>query len=168
MSKLQDQFDKLLEERAELNKRFQEKAQELFKETTKEFFEKNPAVTAIIWTQYTPFFNDGDTCEFGVNEPYFTNADKDELENVTSYGEYDGDAEGVWAESSWILCTDTDYTRKQREALDLTGTDAQSIDKFSSMIQSSEMQDVMEAMFGDHVRVIATRDGFDVDDHSHD
>jgi hypothetical protein len=27
---------------------------------------------------------------------------------------------------------------------------------------------VMEAMFGDHVRVIATRDGFDVNDYDHD
>lgn len=168
MSKLQDQFDKLLEERQELNKRFQEKAQELFKETTKEFFAKNPAITAITWTQYTPYFNDGDTCEFSVGDPYFTNADGDELENVTSYGEYEGDAEGVWSESSWIFTGDSEYTRKQREAMDLSGTDGRSIDRFSSMIQSSEMEDVMEAMFGDHVRVIATRDGFDVQDYHHD
>jgi hypothetical protein len=39
---------------------------------------------------------------------------------------------------------------------------------FSRMICSSEMEDVMKAMFGDHVKVVATREGFDVDDYDHD
>lgn len=30
-------------------------------------------IVAVSWTQYTPWFNDGDTCEFSVNEPSFTN-----------------------------------------------------------------------------------------------
>ncbi|AKF13653.1 hypothetical protein PHIN3_390 [Sinorhizobium phage phiN3] len=35
----------------------------------KEFFEKHGEhVYAIHWTQYTPYFNDGEECEFGVNE----------------------------------------------------------------------------------------------------
>lgn len=168
MSKMQEEFDKLLEEREELNKRFQAKAQELFKETTKEFFDKNPGITAIIWTQYTPFFNDGESCVFSVGEPYFTNANEEQMDDVTSYGEYEGEDEGVWSESDWIFTSDSDYCRERREGMDFTQIDGRSISKFSSMIQSSEMEDVMEAMFGDHVRVVATRDGFDVQDHDHD
>lgn len=164
MSKLQDQFDKLLEERAELNKRFQEKAQELFKETTKEFFEKNPAVTAIIWTQYTPYFNDGDTCEFSVNDPYFTNADGDDIDDLSSWGEYEGNNDKVWSESAWGF----KYTKERDPEADFSGVDMASVNKMSELIQSSDMEDVMEAMFGDHVRVTATRNGFDVDDYSHD
>jgi hypothetical protein len=30
-------------------------------------FESNPVVESISWTQYTPYFNDGDECTFGVN-----------------------------------------------------------------------------------------------------
>lgn len=30
-------------------------------------FEANPAVKCAIWTQYTPYFNDGDPCTFGVH-----------------------------------------------------------------------------------------------------
>jgi hypothetical protein len=168
MSKLQDQFDKLLEEQADLTKRFQEKAQELFKETTKEFFDKNPAVTAVIWTQYTPYFNDGDTCEFSVHEPYFTNATDEQFEDIARHGEYDGDEEGVWSESDWILCGDSEYCVNRRKEMNMEGVDPQSIAKFSRLIQSSEMEDVMEAMFGDHVRIVATRNGFDVDDCDHD
>lgn len=33
-------------------------------------FEKYPELQAFKWTQYTPFFMDGDTCEFSVNECY--------------------------------------------------------------------------------------------------
>src|SRR5689334_1109830 len=32
------------------------------------FFEKNPKVEAIRWTQYTPHFNDGDPCTFSLHE----------------------------------------------------------------------------------------------------
>jgi hypothetical protein len=36
------------------------------------------------------------------------------------------------------------------------------------MIGSSEMEDIMLEMFGDHVKVVATRNGFDVEDYDHD
>ena len=157
MSDLQSAFDKLLDEQRELQKKFQATAQALFKETTKEFFEKNPNVTAIVWTQYTPYFNDGDTCEFGVHEPSFTNAP--DPENV-KWGEYDGDEETaadggeIVVYEGWGSFPDI--------------FDKASCDSFSRMIQSGEMEDVMKAMFGDHVQVVATREGFEVKDYDHD
>ena len=38
----------------------------------KELFDKSEKIESFSWTQYTPFFNDGDTCEFGVHcdDPY--------------------------------------------------------------------------------------------------
>lgn len=168
MSDLQTAFDKLIEEQNELTKRFQETAQSLFKETTKEFFAKNPGVTAVVWTQYTPYFNDGEACEFSVHEPYFTNATAEQFEDISNWGEYDGDDETVWSETDWILCGDSDYCKERRGNMKLDGIDSATIQHFSKMIQSSEMEDVMEAMFGDHVRIVATREGFEVDDYSHD
>ena len=94
MSALREKFNQLINEQEELRKKFQTTAQELFKETTKEFFSDNPAITAVVWTQYTPYFNDGDTCEFSVNEPTFTNAP--DPENVR-WGEYEGEEENVFA-----------------------------------------------------------------------
>jgi hypothetical protein len=164
MSDLQAEFDKLLEEQRDLTKRFQSKAQELFKQTFKVFFEKNPAVTAVIWTQYTPYFNDGDTCTFSVNDVYFTNADGDDMDDIASYGEYEGENEAVWSESSWGF----KYEKERRPETDFSGVDFNSISEMSSMIQSGDMESVMLAMFDDHVRVIATRDGFDVEEYSHD
>ena len=157
MSDLQSAFDKLLDEQRELQKKFQTTAQALFKETTKEFFDKNPNVTAIVWTQYTPYFNDGDTCEFGVNDATFTNAP--DPSNVR-WGEYDGDEEFA-ADGSEIFAWES--WGEPPEGINVNMCEA-----FGRMIQSSEMEDVMKAMFGDHVKVVATREGFDVDDYDHD
>ena len=168
MSALQEKFDQLVAEQEELRRKFQATAQELFKETTKEFFDGNPAITAVVWTQYTPYFNDGDTCTFSVNEPTFTNAP--DPENVR-WGEYDGDEEGVFAVENprWVLEGDSKYYDDERAAVAAAGgIDVDSCEAFSRMIQSSAMEDVMMAMFDDHVKVIATRDGFEVNDYDHD
>lgn len=157
MSDLQSAFDKLLDEQRELQKKFQTTAQALFKETTKEFFDKNPNVTAIVWTQYTPYFNDGDTCEFGVRDATFTNApDPDSVR----WGEYEGDEE-VAADGSEIFAWECWGDAP-------AGLNVEMCKAFDRMIQSPEMEDVMKAMFGDHVKVVATREGFDVDDYDHD
>ena len=157
MSDLQTAFDKLLNEQRELQKKFQTTAQALFKETTKEFFDKNPNVTAIVWTQYTPYFNDGDTCEFGVNDATFTNAPDPES---IRWGEYEGDEETA-ADGSEIFAWESWGDAPQ-------GLNVEMCKAFGRMIGSSEMEDVMKAMFGDHVKVVATREGFDVDDYDHD
>ena len=167
MSKLQEQFDTLIEKQRELQKEFQTTAQALFKETTKEFFDLVPQVKSINWRQYTPYFNDGDTCEFSVNDPYFSNAEGEDLEDITNWGEYDGEKDDIWSEETWALLH---YTGSEalRAKLGLTPEQQSAIANFSKLIQSSEMEPVMRAMFDDHSRVVATRDGFSVEGHDHD
>jgi hypothetical protein len=170
MSKLQTAFEQLISDQKELQRKFQDQAQGLFKEITKEFFEKNPGVTGVVWTQYTPYFNDGDTCEFSVGHPTFTNAPVAELGDVR-WGEYDGEVEGVWATENirYVLESDRPYYKETADAIRAAGgVDPESCALFAMAIGSSEMTDVMQAMFGDHVKVIATREGFDVDDYDHD
>ena len=82
MSDLQTAFDTLLNEQRELQKKFQAQGQALFKETFKEFFDNNPGIKAVVWTQYTPYFNDGDECVFRVNSPTFTNAEDEDLDEI--------------------------------------------------------------------------------------
>lgn len=168
MSKLMNKFEEMQSEMASVRAKFQKQAQDLFKEITKEVFEKNPVITAIIWTQFTPYFNDGDPCSFSVHEPYFTNANDEQMEDICSWGEYEGEDQAVFSESSWILGGTSDYAVERRKTMDLQGCDVKSLLAFDKMLLSSEMKDVMLAMFGDHVRVMATRDGFDVEDHDHD
>jgi len=168
MSTLQNEFDKLIADQADLRKAFQEKAQGLFKNITKEFFEKNPGVNALVWTQYTPYFNDGEACVFNVNDVSFTNAP--DPENIR-WDEYEGEEEGVWVTSNvkHTLESDRDWYKETKELiLEKGGVDPQSCELMSKAIMSSEMEDVMLAMFGDHVQVVATREGFSVDEYDHD
>ena len=51
MNELKQKYDKLIADQRELQRKFQEQAQALFKETTTEFFSLNPGINAVIWTQ---------------------------------------------------------------------------------------------------------------------
>lgn len=167
-----DTIKELIIKQTEYARKFKEESQELLKGVFKEFWDKNPGVTAIIWTQYTPYFNDGDTCEFGVHEPVFTNAKDDDIENVTSYGEYEGDDKSVWAfEGSikYILDHNAAYYKDTQDKIIASGGyDRESLEGMYGLILEPELEDVFKSMFGDHVRVTATRDGFEVDEYEHD
>ena len=167
IDKIEKEIQALNKERQDLQTKYQTKMQEHLKGLTKAFFKDNHQVTAFVWTQYTPYFNDGEECTFGVNDPYFSNAEGEDLEDITRWGEYDGEKDDIWSEESWALL---EYTNNQvlRDKLSLTQEQAAAIKRFSKMIQSDDMEPVMRAMFDDHVRVIATREGFDVEEHDHD
>jgi len=56
---------------AVLNNGRKEVHAELFKLIDESVFKKFPDVESVGWTQYTPYFNDGEPCYFGVNsDPY--------------------------------------------------------------------------------------------------
>ncbi len=63
-------------------------------------FDANPTLEAVRWTQYTPYFNDGEPCVFGVNEPYIRGQFKSKYaeagEYDDSYGFEAGSAERVY------------------------------------------------------------------------
>lgn len=168
MSDIKSKFEELLEKQRQAKREFQVVAQDMLKETFKEFWKLNPGITAVMWTQATPYFNDGDPCEFGVNDVYFTNASDEEMENITSYGEYDGEDENTFSASAYELTIDREYYKETQDLAQKAGVDSKSIKELSDLIGSSEMEDILLMMFDDHARIVATRSGFDVDEYSHD
>ena len=50
----------LLKEYEESVKNFRTKLQDGLKEAFSQFFQNTPEVKAIVWDQYTPYFNDGE------------------------------------------------------------------------------------------------------------
>jgi len=114
-------------------------AQSALKEAFTEFFEANPDVRLIAWSQYTPYFNDGDVCQFSVNS--FCSPKDDKQAEQYLAGElsvYDLDEH--WQSGSPV------------------GTFAKDVID----------NDIFEAAFGDHVEVVATREGFKVAEYNHD
>lgn len=149
-------FAAIRERTAELQKQIkalQSEAAEQIKPLLQQFLVDNPQVEAIRWTQYTPYFNDGDTCTFRVNDPMFkfVGASEDDgdygdgfLSVPSNYGaDYNADFRAACSRELFEKCREL-----ERE---LGG-----------------LEDVLYALFDDHVQVTVTRDGVDVEEYDHD
>jgi hypothetical protein len=70
MNDLKGRFTELKDQIAELQRQFKTQAAMLFAAESKQVFEQFPTLRSFRWTQYTPYWCDGDTCEFGVHMDY--------------------------------------------------------------------------------------------------
>lgn len=163
MSDIKIRLEAAREERRKLEKKIAAMAVDVFSEEVKKLFEKHPVLQSFSWTQYTPYFNDGDVCEFGVNRDYIT------LESVN--GEID-DEFSLWSaereikegkRQKWDSVNRTYVTEPYTPSLlDFAGIDT------CNFLKEFEENDFL-VMFGDHVRVTVKRDGsVDTDDYEHE
>lgn len=64
---------------------------QIFTEAAKQLFNKWPQLKSFSWSQYTPYFNDGDTCVFSINhfEPEINGVDyfDSEASGMTNFEE---------------------------------------------------------------------------------
>ena len=134
LSLVQDYDAKVKAMRDELSNEFKTQ----FKTISTEIFAKYPEILKFGWTQYTPYFNDGDPCVFHYNAMY--------------------------------VCTDPETADGSiYEWEEMYGSNAKKypeLAEFEKVLSSSE--DILLAMFGDHVQVTVTPVGIDVDEYEHD
>jgi hypothetical protein len=124
----------------------------------KEVFELYPNITAIKWVQMIPYFNDGDACEFYVNDMYVTNAP--DVENLSRYGdEYEGEADADWNNDSIDTVADPD------KVCVWCADKFPKIAEIEAFAQSDGGEDVFENVFGSHAVVTVTREGIDVEEY---
>lgn len=127
-----------------------------FDECLAQLFEQIPLIKSFSWTQYTPYWNDGDTCEFSANTDYpnISTFDKDKnSQDETEEDEYDEDYGNEI--SSWGLrdMPDGDLKTQYQSVLDFLNT-------FDS--------DDYETLFGDHAHVCCSREGSNIEDYDHE
>lgn len=155
----------------EFERRYEELTKQFslqFDDIIKKFFEAVPVVKAITWTQYTPYFMDGDSCVFSVNEVNFSNFISKNLHNGIAdyFDENDEDEdEDVIDDSSdkkekWS--TSLYYAEENKY---LTAEQVELCKKVSKLISNDDM---MESLFGDHTIIQISRDGMVQDDYEHD
>lgn len=118
-------------------------------------FEKYPEIKAFGWTQYTPYFNDGESCEFSVNE-------------LSAAGGDDEVDERDWL---WEGLPSLDY--KDKTKLSSYAQSWATLEMVHDLDALNEAftkipDDVFENMFGDHVYVVVDRDGVTVEEYDHD
>lgn len=148
---------KLIDSYSEAKKKFMADASELMKKEFKEFFKDVPEIKVIKWTQYTPYFNDGEPCVFSVNSPVFSNCEDPTM--ISVWGEIDGDEE-----DTNLYAFEGDYNMPEH----FTEEQKNRVSELCEIIQSSEMEDVMLNAFGDHTEVTVTPKGIDVEEFQHD
>lgn len=139
----------LVKEFEDLRKDFRKKGEKLLKTAFKEFFSANPKIKQIYWTQYTPYFNDGDECTFNVHDFYANVGEKDY--DFAREHEIE-DNEGTMSHYS----TTPGFEPEQK-----------AFKKFVQ-IMNTLPDEIYKDTFGDHCQVIANRKGFDVEEYEHD
>lgn len=144
-------FEQIRAKSAALNEQIaalRKEAAEMVKPMLQEFIAANPQVKAITWSQYTPYFNDGDPCTFSVNEPYFFFGEEDPEED---------EGHDAWSMGH------AEYRPSLEVCSEETGAACSALAK-----ELGQLDDALEELFGDHVKVIVTADGVSVDEYNHD
>jgi hypothetical protein len=148
MSATIDKVRELKEQMRQLREELAQKAKDGFHESIQELFENHPSLIQFSWTQYTPYFNDGDTCYFSAHTDYFNlQTAEDEEEEFSNYSLYDG------------------YGKDRVEKEMTPHLEAgKAILEVLAVFDSEDY----EKMFGDHCRVVVTREGVETEHYEHD
>lgn len=125
-----------------IKKELKQKGNALVREAFEDFFQKHTEVLEVRWTQYTPYWSDGDTCTFGVNG--FVGVTQVELDD-DDIDDFDLYCEG---------CTETSLS----EAAESDLYDIQRL---------LDTDDFLQDMLGDHLMVKVTRSGVETEEYEH-
>lgn len=144
-------------------------------------------VKAITWQQYTPYFMDGDVCEFSVHEVSVT-SNPEVAENWVNFNfheEYEVDVtKEAYERNAGERWTDyrkseedggkVRYYRELQEGLyDFVNyshdhPDTPNVKDLDIPLQSVEFEDALRSKFGDHTQVVITPTRVLQEEYSHD
>ncbi|WP_033307382.1 hypothetical protein RFN58_07095 [Streptomyces iakyrus] len=123
----------------------------------------DPAIVEFGWRQYTPYFNDGDPCEFSVHGTWVrttddADAEEDELEmwGHRSLGKIPGrrdETTGEWVKDPYEGPDEARYHR------------CKALEK---AVEGGAFEVVLLEAFGDHANITVRRDGIEVEFYDHD
>lgn len=148
-----------------------------------EIFDRYPFLGSVTWTQYTPWFNDGDACIFNSHIDYpGVNSTKDVEEGSYGYCEEPGEDFGSRSEKELYKGYDSETRRSKYEPNPNYDPEWEQcyteVHSFMSSLrgprtgsgwdQEEPFDSAMKAAFGDHIQVTVTRDGFEIDGYEHD
>lgn len=178
-------IDELLKLKEEYQKRVREEGEGVLKLMFKDFFESNPQIDSVRWTQYTPYFNDGEPCEFGVGDAGVKVKDVNVLrENLRdsrlSKDIYESrESTSRWGGREHVKTGSRPYTDEEL----MEGGDREDgyyeswhfkensslnvpLGNLNGLLQRSS--DILEMVLGDHVQVTVTRDSIETEEYNHD
>lgn len=110
----------------------------------------DPLIEEIGWTQYTPYFNDGDACEFSAGEPWCRTV-------------RDGEDEDRWSLTMYSHKTFSAFKNDPEMVASKRTAKA-----FCDAIEGGQFEDVLLQAFGDHALVTVRKDGVGIQFYQHD
>jgi hypothetical protein len=158
MSNAKAEFKDLKKQMANAKKTMQETAQRLFTEMSADLFKKHPNLLSFAWQQYTPYWNDGDTCTFSALTEYPTVTIQAEDGIKVRHNENYGETVWLDPEDEEIEHV-ADSEKYEKEIEKVSG-------KVADFLQNFEDED-LEIMFGDHMEITVHANG-KVDTESYD
>lgn len=175
LDSIKDQKEKI----NQLKEEFKAVVKDKFLEIAKGVFTEHPILYSFAWNQYTPYFNDGDSCEFSANTDYLDIRFKGEEEKAIIDSEEYELAEGFDHENSERFCDSFDRvwdanapnTRGGKGAFVARTTPlteqeaaAKAALDFLAVFDDEDLR----GLFGDHVTVIVSVDGVRTEDCEHE
>ena len=121
------------------------------------------------WTQYTPYFNDGEPCYFSIHgEPWIRTVGQEDCEPEDWYDhEMSVSNHAVLGElvyppgGRWVRGVEPTYQGEHEALFKKAWT-------FSTALTGGHFNDVVLDLFGDHAEISMSRDKIVVDSYSHD
>ena len=164
-------IEALVSEIKEMQSKFREQGQELIREAFKEFFQNYPNVKSIWWEQYTPYFNDGEPCEFSRHDAHFylESFSSPELEKYCEDHFNDSSYEGHELALGRLITRPSYY--KDTPVIEVSDDEVSCYNAFNQLIKclwARELESLFQDLFSDHVRVIVTRSGVETEEVEHD
>jgi len=153
LNKLKELFAEMTVKFEVIRTEYQTQAKLHLMEYIKVFLDLNSEIKTIRWVQYTPYFNDGEDCYFGVRDAYCSNVTDPLL--LTPYGELEEESEEFWS---------TDGGWKEDIVPDSV---FESTKQLNTMIQSIP-EEVMKELFGDHSEITITKEGIQIEGYVHE
>lgn len=144
---------------SDLKKKISDDGKQAVGAAFKPLFEKYPNFAQVKWYQFTPYFNDGDVCEFGVSDPGLYSVNDDLSESPYEH-------DGLSYHKPWNERPLSDYYIAKNARLDLLGGQ-EFLDDFCE-VWDAMGDELLEIIFGDHVQVTVTKDSIEVGEYSHD
>lgn len=122
-------------------------------------------VDSVRWRQYTPYFNDGDPCEFTIYDATVLLKGFGEDDDRDGLGDY-----GDNYLDTYSLKYNSDQIAVRYPELDLSerGELYQKLRHFSTAVAGGAHFVMLQQTFGDPAQVTATPEGFDVEFYEHD
>jgi ribosome-associated translation inhibitor RaiA len=181
VKQIQSKLNAIQKEIAKLEKQAAKESEKLISKGFKEIFKKYPDLKSFSWTQYTPYFNDGDECIFSANtESIYINNEEEEdsvygaeqflekllnptkeinklKKRIEEYKKEKYDYSWLESEIQRIQNASVNEARRRLNIL-----------KDIEQILSEIDNDCYRSMFGDHVRVTVTKDGWSTEGYEHE